>query len=120
MLLKTPGMIMFAFGLADIVSFIYLMLKVYRIFCYAKITFDQLPYYNPFIWPLAPVRILTLPYFDFLRNTLPSLKFGKFAYDVSGIVALELLTAVIFVVYELRLIIIAFAETLTEPILIDL
>ena len=88
--------------ISDLVAFLYTLLKIYRILCYSKITFDQLPILNPYKWPFSFFRIITKPYFKFWGNRVPSLKLGKVSYDVSSIVGLEMLSSLIYCSLQLR------------------
>ena len=56
--------------LSDLLACLYTLLKIYRILCYSKITFDQLPLANPYTWPVAFFRIVTQPYFRFWARLL--------------------------------------------------
>lgn len=89
--------------MADLIGYCYLLLKVYRILCFSKITFDQLPVLNPYKWPLSLIRVVTEPYFRFWSKLLPNLRLGKVSYDVSAILGLEVLTCLIAVILEFRL-----------------
>jgi len=88
--------------LSDFAACLYTLLKVYRILCFSKITFDQLPLLNPYKWPLSFFRIVTRPYFKFWSKILPSLKLGKISYDVSTILGLEALSSLIFLSVQFR------------------
>lgn len=88
--------------LSDLIGYFYLLLKIYRILCFSKITFDQLPVLNPYKWPFSLVRIITKPYFKFWSKLLPKLKLGKVSYDVSAILGLEFLTCIISVILQFR------------------
>ena len=87
---------------ADFLGYFYLILKIYRILCFSKITFDQLPLLNPYKWPLSLVRITTKPYFRFWSKMLPKLKLGKAAYDMSAILGLEMLSIMISCMLQFR------------------
>lgn len=88
--------------LADLIGYIYLLIKVYRILCFSKITFDQLPIINPYKWPLSLIRITTKPYFKFWSKLLPTLKLGKVSYDISAIIGLEMLSCLLSVSLQFR------------------
>jgi hypothetical protein len=88
--------------LADLVGYLFLLLKIYRILCFSKITFDQLPILNPYKWPLSLIRITTKPYFNLWAKILPNLKIGKVSYDVSAILGLEMLSCIISFSLQLR------------------
>ena len=94
--------------LSDLLACVYTLLKIFRILCFSKVTFDQLPLLNPYKWPLSFFRVATKPYFKFWSTLLPSLKLGKVSYDVSTIFGLEALSSFIFLSLQLR------ASTFTE------
>lgn len=87
---------------ADLISYFYLVLKIYRILCFSKLTFDQLPLINPYKWPFSFIRIITRPYFNFWSKLLPNLKFGSGSYDISAIIGLEMLSKLIYVILQIR------------------
>jgi hypothetical protein len=89
--------------LSDLLACLYTLLKIYRILCYSKITFDQLPLANPYTWPVAFFRIVTQPYFRFWARLLPMMRFGNSTYDVSLIVGLEALSCFIFLSLQIRM-----------------
>ena len=87
---------------SDLLAYVYVLLKIYRILCFTKITFDQLPILNPYKWPLSFFRIITKPYFKFWSDRLPNLKLGKVSYDVSAILVLEMLSSLIYLCVQIR------------------
>ena len=89
--------------IADLTGYIYVLIKIYRVLCFSKITFDQLPMFNPYTWPFSVIRIITQPYFKFWSKLLPNLKLGKISYDVSAILGLELLSGLLFLCSQLRI-----------------
>ena len=88
--------------LSDLTACVYTLLKIFRILCFSKVTFDQLPLLNPYKWPLSFFRVATKPYFQFWSRILPSLRLGKVSYDVSTILGLEILSSLIFLSVQLR------------------
>jgi uncharacterized protein YggT (Ycf19 family) len=100
--------------LANTFDYIYLSIKVYRILCFLKITFDQMPLFNPYKWPLSFVRIITRPYLAFWARFLPNLKFGNMSYEISTIVALEFLACILRVSFYIRLYIFHQLEIVTQ------
>jgi len=88
--------------ISDCIGYIYLLLKIFRIFCFTKITLDQLPFFNPYKWPISLIRIITKPYFKFWSKLLPNLKLGKVSYDVSSILGLEVLSGLIYLSLQFR------------------
>ena len=87
---------------ADLISYFYLLLKVYRILCFSKLTFDQFPLINPYKWPFSFIRIVTRPYFRFWAKLLPNLKFGSGSYDISAIIGLEMLSKLLLITLQFR------------------
>lgn len=85
-------------------DYIYVFIKVYRLLCFIKITFDQLPYFNPYRWPLSFIRIMTKPYLSFWAKFLPRVRLGYQSYEVSSIVGLEFLASLTRMAFRLRLI----------------
>nr|AIM52782.1 putative protein Ycf19 [Ochromonas sp. CCMP1393] len=92
-----PILAAFFLFLADFITYFHVILKVYRILCFSKITCDQMPLLNPYTWPFSMIRVSTAPYFRFWGKVLPNLKFGNGSYDVSAILGLEMLSGMISV-----------------------
>jgi len=86
----------FSIILLNVISYLYIFLKFYKILCYSKMTFDWLPMINPYIWPFSFFQLLTGPYFSFWAKILPNLKLEKSSIEISGIIALEALNAFIY------------------------
>lgn len=82
--------------LLNVVSYLYVLLKFYKILCYSKMTFDWLPMINPYVWPFSVFQLLTGPYFAFWSRLLPNVKLEKSSVEISGIVGLEALNAFIY------------------------
>lgn len=82
--------------LLNFISYIYILLKFYKVLCYSKMTFEWLPMLNPYIWPFSVFQIITGPYFDMWSRILPSIKFDKSSVEISGIIALEALNSLIY------------------------
>jgi uncharacterized protein YggT (Ycf19 family) len=59
-------------------------------------TCEWFPMLNPYQWPFSFLQTVTVPYFRFWSKLLPSLKFQKSSVEISGIVALEALNAIIY------------------------
>jgi len=95
---------------ADSISYFYLILKIFRVLCFSKLTFDQIPLFNPYKWPFSFIRIVTKPYFEFWSQVLPNLRFGSSSYDISSIIGLEMLSTLITLLYKIRLIILMAAK----------
>lgn len=82
--------------LLNFISYLYIVIKFYKVLCYAKLTCDWFPMLNPYNWPFSFLQTITNPYFRFWSRILPSLKFKKSSVEISGIIALEGLNAVIY------------------------
>ena len=104
------------YAISEILTYIYVLAKIYRVLCFTKIIFDQLPLFNPYRWPLSFIRVVTKPYFDLWERLLPTLKFGKFAYDISGIVGIEFLSFLIASALKIRTLVLLFAEKLVAKL----
>jgi hypothetical protein len=109
----------FAWILLFFANFIYyflIFLKFYRILCFSKITFDSLPMINPYIWPFSVFRVLTQPYFSFWSKLFPAVKVGKSSFDVSIVLALEGLSAILYILIQLRYYLLIEASELASKI----
>ena len=82
--------------LINITSYLYILLKFYKVLCYSRMTFDWMPMINPYIWPFSFFQLMTGPYFAFWAKILPNLKLEKSSIEISGIVGLEALNALIY------------------------
>jgi uncharacterized protein YggT (Ycf19 family) len=82
--------------LLTILSYLYVWIKFYKVLCYGKMTCEWFPMLNPYQWPFSFLQTVTVPYFRFWSKLLPSLKFQKSSVEISGIVALEALNAIIY------------------------
>ena len=100
---RTQILIHFYSIVAELITYLYLILKIYRILCFSKITFDQMPRINPYKWPFSFIRITTNPYFKFWSLLMPKLRIGSGSYDISSIIGLEMLSTLISTSYKIRL-----------------
>lgn len=100
------------FLFTDIVGAIYLLIKAFRVLCFAKITFDQIPVFNPYKWPLSMIRVVTRPYFRFWLRLFPHLRIGKVSYEVSAIIGLEALSVLLVLCLHSRGILLSQIESL--------
>ncbi len=82
--------------LLNLISYLYIGVKFYKVLCYAKLTCEWFPMLNPYNWPFSFLQTITNPYFRFWSKILPSLKFKKSSVEISGIIALEALNAIIY------------------------
>ena len=37
--------------LVNFISYLYILVKFYKVLCYSKMTFEWLPMINPYVWP---------------------------------------------------------------------
>lgn len=86
----------FSLFIVNLLSFFYFLMKVYRVVCYAKLTFDWLPMLNPYEWPFSLFTTLTRPYFQFWQKYFPTIKFGNSFIQVSSLIGIEVLNAVLY------------------------
>jgi uncharacterized protein YggT (Ycf19 family) len=86
----------FSIFLLNFISYLYILLKFYKVLCYSKMTFEWLPMVNPYVWPFSLFHVLTSPYFAFWSKILPSIKLDKSSVEISGIIALEALNSLIY------------------------
>lgn len=90
------GLHFFCVFLLNLIGYVYLCLKFFKVLCYSKMTFDWLPMVNPYIWPFSIFRILTKPYFLFWSKNLPSIKSNSASIEISAIVGLEVLNSLLY------------------------
>jgi hypothetical protein len=86
----------FAILLINLVAYLYIFVKFYKVMCYSKMTFEWLPMINPYEWPFCWFQEFTQPYFFFWSQVFPSVRFKNSSIEVSGILALEGLNSVIY------------------------
>ena len=82
--------------LLNIVSYLYIFAKIFKVMCYSKLTFEWLPLINPYVWPFSLFNAITNPYFRMWSQILPPIKFEKTSVEISAIIALEALNSVIY------------------------
>lgn len=82
--------------LVNFISYLYILVKFYKVLCYSKMTFEWLPMINPYVWPFSVFHVVTNPYFAFWARILPSIKLDKSSVEISGIIALEALNSLIY------------------------
>jgi hypothetical protein len=99
---------------ADFMNYFYLFLKIFRVILYSKLTFDQMPTCNPYMWPFSVFRVSTQGYFRLWNKLLPNLRVGGGAYDISTIVGLEFTSCIINICYDIRMQFLAMAEECFE------
>jgi|APCry1669192319_1035405.scaffolds.fasta_scaffold00023_40 hypothetical protein len=96
---SSPYLFIFNFILIcylNVLLYAILGLKVFRVLCYSKLTFDWFPLINPYIWPQSILTSLTQPYFRFWSRLLPAINFEKSSVRISSLVALEILNSLLF------------------------
>ena len=86
----------FSIFFLHILSLSYILLKIYKLLCYSKLTLEWLPLLNPYVWPYSVFHLITAPYFRFWSRILPPVKFNKTSFEISAIVALETLNTGLF------------------------
>jgi hypothetical protein len=86
----------FSILLVNLVSYLYIFVKFYKVMCYSKMTFEWLPMLNPYTWPFSFFQGLTNPYFAFWSKIFPSVRFENSSIEISGIIALEALNSVLY------------------------
>ena len=96
--------------LVNLIAYLYVLVKFFKVLCYSKMTFEWLPLINPYIWPFSMFQILTGPYFRFWSKILPTVKFEKSSLEVSGIIALEALNSCTFFLVKLTNMLITILE----------
>ena len=94
-LLSLLGHYLYIF-LLNFVSYVWILLKFYKVLCYSKMTFEWLPMINPYVWPFSVFHILTGPYFKFWSTRLPNVKFDKSSIEISAIIGLEALNSLVY------------------------
>jgi hypothetical protein len=82
--------------LLNVVSYLYIFAKIFKVMCYSKLTFEWLPLINPYVWPFSLFNAITNPYFRMWSQILPPIKFEKTSVEISAIIALEALNSVIY------------------------
>jgi hypothetical protein len=111
--LLVPYLLIF---LGNALYYLLFLLKFYRIMCFSKITFDGLPMINPYVWPFSIFRVLTQPYFKFWSKIFPTFKSGKSSFDISLILALEGISALIYFLTQVRVLMLIEAASLISKI----
>ena len=91
----------FCIVLVNIIAYLYVLVKFFKVMCYSKMTFEWLPMINPYIWPFSIFQVLTGPYFRLWSKILPTVKFEISSLEVSGIIALEAINSCTFFLVKL-------------------
>lgn len=103
-------------SLNNLIFYFILLLKFYCLLCFTKVTIDSLPMLNPYIWPFSVFRVLTQPYFAFWSKVLPSIKVANAGFDISIIMAIEILNLIIFLLNKCRFDLIMRAADVAESL----
>jgi len=106
--------------LINAVSYLYILVKFYKVLCYSKMTFEWLPMINPYVWPFSVFHVLTGPYFALWSRILPTIKFEKSSVEISGIIALESLNSLVYFCVKLTNLLIVFLEETEQNIASEL
>ena len=105
--------------LLNLVAYLYLFLKFYKVLCYSKMTFEWLPMINPYVWPFSVFQVLTTPYFLFWSKIFPSIRFETSSIEISGVIALESLNSLIYFCVRITNFLVTFLQQL-DTLLIPL
>ena len=95
----------------NVFSYLYIFLKFFKLLCYARMTFDWMPMLNPFLWPFSVFHQLTRRYFYWWFTSLPLIQLQKSSFQLSSIIALEALNALLFFCVQMVTIIKSQLET---------
>jgi len=106
--------------LLNAVSYLYILVKFYKVLCYSKMTFEWLPMINPYVWPFSVFHVLTGPYFAFWSKILPTIKFERSSVEISGIIALESLNSLIYFCVKATNMLILVLEEMEKNISVDI
>jgi len=104
----------FCIFLLNILSYIYVFIKFYRVMCYSRMTFEWFPLINPYKWPFSWFETFTQSYFDFWSNLFPNIRFENSSVNVSSIIALEGLNSLLYFCVRLTQMLISFLEELEK------
>jgi hypothetical protein len=80
----------------NLISYLYIGVRFFKLACYSKLTFEWLPMLNPYKWPFSIFTEITTPYFKFWSTIFPALRFQNSSLEISAIVALETLNSLIY------------------------
>jgi uncharacterized protein YggT (Ycf19 family) len=87
--------------LINAISYIYIIAKFFKVICYTKMTLEWFPMINPYSWPFSIFQSLTKPYFSFWSKIFPTIRFEKSSLEISGLIAIEALNSVIYLIVRL-------------------
>ena len=80
----------------NFISYVYVIVKFFKILCYSKLTFEWLPLLNPYEWPFCVFYEATRPYFKFWARLIPPIKLQDSSFEISAIISLEVLNAFLY------------------------
>jgi hypothetical protein len=100
--------------LSNFFACLFLLLKVFKLICYTKVTISQLPVLNPYTWPFAFPRIATRFYFRFWRRALPPVRLSGVTLNLSIFMSLEVLKCLLFVTGSLRMFTLETAQSIIQ------
>ena len=102
--------------LLKIIGAFYIVLRIYKVLCYSKLTLEWLPMINPYYWPFSVFLITTNRYFAFWSKIFPVLRFKDSSMDISSIVGLEALNSLIYFCVKLGQVLDTFLTELEKVI----
>jgi len=82
-------------------DFLVFALKLYTLLLFTKIVFDQLPLFNPYLFPFSTLRYLIAPYLRIWEKVFPRLKIGPINLDISVLLGLEFLHWIDYILINL-------------------
>ena len=74
-----------------LIKIIVILLQLFRLLCYSKITLEWFPLLNPYQWPFFFVKNFTQFYFNFWSKLVPKIKLYIFSRDLSHLIAVDAL-----------------------------
>lgn len=98
----------------NFISYVYVIVKFFKILCYSKLTFEWLPLLNPYEWPFCIFYEVTQPYFKFWAKLIPPIKFEDSSFEISAIISLEVLNAFLYFCVRLVNTLAIFLQTIED------
>jgi hypothetical protein len=96
--------------------YIHIILKLFRLICYSRMTFEWFPLINPYKWPFSWFETFTQWYFNFWFNLFPNIRFEKSSADISSIIALEALNSILYFCVRISQSLMNFLEVIEKEI----
>ncbi len=78
----------------DLLVFLYISIKIYRILCFSRLIFELLPLFSPYRWPISLIYTITAPYFKFCRAMMPGYRINRTSLDFAIIFGIQALSSV--------------------------